>query len=169
MTLQANLTSLAVRVGTEFNTLRSEIKEAAGVKINDLSSSSDSATWSINRIKQEIEDGEPDLTPYAKSAELTNYVKTSALNDYQKKTEALKINDFSSSVSSVYSSSKVDSQIRAAIDKVVDGAPEALDTLKEIATKLQDGSITSAITAKLAEIGDMSHNFVADFEGALSS
>lgn len=169
MTLQANLTSLAVRVGTEFNTLRSEIKDAAGVKIEDLSTNSSTTTWSVNRIKQEIENNKQDLEPYAKTEDLASYVTSTSLSDYQKKTEALKINDVSPSVSSVYSSSKVDSQIQAAVDKIVDGAPQALDTLKEIATKLQDGSITSAITAKLAEIGDTNHNFVNDFEGALSS
>lgn len=168
MTLQANLTSLAVRVGTEFNTLRSEIKATAGAKIEDLSSNSTSATWSINRIKQEVDNNKPDLDSYVTTEDLDDYVKSTSLNDYQKKTEALKINDVSSTVSSVYSSSKVDSQIQAAVDKIVDGAPQALDTLKEIATKLQDGSITSAITAKLAEIGDMNHDFTKDFEGALS-
>lgn len=59
------------------------------------------------------------------------------------------INDGTVSTGSVWSSSKTSSEISAAISALIDGAPTALDTLKEIADMLsdQDSAVSGLITA----------------------
>lgn len=59
------------------------------------------------------------------------------------------INDGTTSTGSVWSSSKTSSEISAAISALIDGAPTALDTLKEIADELseQDSAVSGLITA----------------------
>lgn len=49
------------------------------------------------------------------------------------------INDSATSTSTTWSSSKIDGEIDAAVAALVDGAPLALDTLKELADALADG------------------------------
>lgn len=100
------------------------------------------------------------------------------------------INDASSSTDTVYSSSKVEASINAAISAVVDGSPAAFDTLKEIADYIdsdQDamGTLTTALNnrVKFSEpqtltvaqqlqacenigVGDPSRDLLADYTAA---
>lgn len=60
------------------------------------------------------------------------------------------INDTDKSLTTVYSSTKTDQQIKVAIDGVVDGASSALNTLKELATSLgDDANFASTVTTAL--------------------
>lgn len=89
----------------------------------------------------------PALTTTAKSD------LVSAINEVNAATASAgaHINDSAASTTTVYSSSKTDSQIGAAVDALVDGAPGTLDTLNELATALlADGSGITAINLALA-------------------
>jgi len=108
------------------------------------------------------------------------------------------IDDDNVSTLTVYSSSKTVDVVNAAIDGLVDGAPGALDTLKEIADQLADdedavAALTTALGNRVrfdaaqslngtqqaqaatnlgmllaTEIGDPATDFVAVFEAALA-
>lgn len=127
MTLSANISSLAIRIATEFKTERTV---TAGIRA-DLS-----ALESV--VAGMSGDGAA-------------------------------INDGTVSTSSVWSSSKTDSSIKSAVAALVDSAPEALDTLKELATALQDEQgATATILDKLAQVGATDTNYVSQFESALA-
>lgn len=87
-----------------------------------------------------------DLTTLTTSAK-SNLV--AAINELQAGLQAASagaagINDSASSGTSTYSSSKIDSQIAAAVAALVNGAPAALDTLAEIATQLANDEAGAA-------------------------
>lgn len=61
------------------------------------------------------------------------------------------INDGATNGTETWSSNKIDGEITAAINSVLDGAPAALDTLEEIANALgDDANFASTITTGLA-------------------
>lgn len=108
------------------------------------------------------------------------------------------INDAAPSAGSTYSSQKIEAQIQAAITALVNGAPTALDTLKELADALaaDDSDIAALVTGldnrlrvdapqalsvaqrqqgrdnldvySKAEIGNPERDLVADFVAALT-
>lgn len=111
----------------------------------------------------------------------------------------VKINDAAPSALTTYSGTKIEAVARAEVAKLVDGAPEELDTLKEISTKLKtEDTALAGLLATLgvrvavdaaqtftavqqaqaranigavaaSDIGDFNHDFVADFNNALSA
>lgn len=96
-----------------------------------------------------------------------------ALNELKTTADAAAvINDTGTSTTSVWSSSKTNTEITNAINGVLDGAPAALDTLNELAAAIDDNasyasSITTALSLKAnaadvytkAEIGSVTTNF----------
>lgn len=109
------------------------------------------------------------------------------------------IDDDAASLTTVYSSNKTESVVNQAISDLVSGAPEALDTLAEIAAKLaeDDNALEALLTSvgvrvrfdeaqvltapqqltartnigavAAADVGDTARDFVADFNAALTS
>lgn len=96
------------------------------------------------------------------------------------------IDDAATSTGSTWSSTKVQSQITAAITALVSGAPGAQDTLAELAAQITalaaaDGSLLSFGGAQTLTsgqqlqactnlgIGDPSHNYVTAIESSLSA
>lgn len=121
-TLQARITDLATRVATECKSIRTLLNGNAA----DLSS-------------------------------LTTTQKTSlvaAVNELQSAISALgtpvSINDATTTSTSVWSSTKVNSAISTAISGVINGAGTALDTLYELAAALgNDANFASTMTTAL--------------------
>lgn len=135
-------------------------------------------------------------------AALTTTVKTSlvaAINEVKAQAGAAAvINDAAPSTTTTYSSTKTDAQIAAAVAALVNGAPTALDTLKELADKLAaDDTALAAILTGLdnrvrvdaaqafttgqkaqarsnidavgtADLGNTDRNLVADLTAALA-
>lgn len=168
MSLATQLTTLATRLGTEFKSVRADYT----AKLGDLTSLSTTAKSSIvaaiNELKASISGA------------------------------GASINDASATTSSVYSSSKTDSQIAAATSALVSTAPGTLDTLKELADALGDDpnfstTISTALGNRLrvdaaqsltapqqaqgqtnlsvysqSQIGDPTTDFVAAFNTAIS-
>lgn len=80
------------------------------------------------------------------------------------------IDDTVTGTSTAWSSKKTSDQIKAAIDGLVDGAPEALDTLKELADALDEsGDSVAALVSQIAAVGDTDKDFVATFEASLGA
>lgn len=59
------------------------------------------------------------------------------------------INDAATATGSTWSSTKITASIKAAVDALVDGAPAALDTLKELAAQMtaDEGVLNSVVAA----------------------
>lgn len=95
-------------------------------------------------------------TAYAKIGDITTLTTTTkvstvaAINEL--KTGLVVIDDTGPFTTKVYSSSKTDSQVAAAVAGLVNAAPSALDTLGEIATQL--GSDESAATALALQVSN---------------
>lgn len=142
MSFETNVTSLAVRLGTEFKTIRTQL---TGNSTGSLSG----------------------LTTSAKSSLIA------AINELDAAVEALAgaeggatIVDGVPSTTSVWSSSKTDTEINAAVDAAVaellDSAPGALDTLNELAAALgDDPNFATTITNQLAGKAALNHTHTA--------
>ncbi|AXC36150.1 hypothetical protein SEA_FORK_42 [Microbacterium phage Fork] len=72
------------------------------------------------------------------------------------------IDDGAISSLTVWSSAKTDTEIRAAVAAIVDGAPEALDTLRELAAALgDDPNFATTIVAQIGGKADIEHTHAA--------
>ncbi|UDL15968.1 hypothetical protein QEH42_gp250 [Microbacterium phage Pumpernickel] len=154
MSLETNITSAFVRVATEFKTLRTQI---TGNNTGSLAG----------------------LTTTAKG----NLV--AAINELDAAVEALSsaeggatIVDGAPTTTSVWSSSKTDAEIDAAVTAAIatltDSAPGALDTLNELAAALGDDpnfatTITSALAGKAALNHTHTASQVTDFNSAVDA
>lgn len=132
MSLASNVSSLATRIATEAKALRTLINGNAA----DLTGlNTTSKTTLVSAI---------------------NEVNTALSNiDVSGQVAAL-IDDTATSTTKVWSSSKTNTAIGAAVAAVVDAAPAALDTLNELAAALGDdanyaSTITTALSAKAAD------------------
>lgn len=148
MSLDTNLRNLGTRVGTEAKALRTLING------NALDLSALTTAQRSNLV--------------AAINEINAAVKAAASSG------GAAIDDASASSGTTYSSQKIDSQIRTAIDALVAGAPGALDTLKELADALATKGDAAAITTTLAakqdkvDIGPTDTDYVSVFEAALA-
>lgn len=154
MSLETNITSAFIRVATEFKTLRT------GLTGNNTGSLAG-------------------LTTTAKG----NLV--AAINELDAAVEALAgaeggatINDGAPSTGFVWSSSKTDAEIdaavAAAVATLIDTAPGALDTLNELAAALGDDpnfatTITTALAGKAATVHTHTASQVTDFNSAVDA
>ena len=87
-------------------------------------------------------------------ANLTTTDKSSLVNAINEvlTSAGVAIDDNNSTLTTTYSSSKIDAEISQAVSDLVDSAPAALDTLAELATALQDNdSDITAITTALSQ------------------
>lgn len=132
MSLASNVSSLATRIATEVKALRTLINGNAA----DLTGlNTTSKTTLVSAI---------------------NEVNTALSNiDVSGQVAAL-IDDTTTTTSKVWSSSKTNTAITAAVAAVVDAAPAALDTLNELAAALGDdanyaSTITTALSGKAAD------------------
>ena len=142
MSFESNVTSLAVRLGTEFKTIRTQITGNASGSLTGL-------------------------TTDAKSSLIA------AINELDAAVAALAsaeggatIVDGAPSTTSVWSSSKTDAEIDAAVAagvaSLLDSAPGALDTLNELAAALgDDPNFAGTITASLAGKAAVNHTHTA--------
>ncbi len=132
MSLASNVSSLATRIATEVKSLRTLINGNAA----DLSGLNTTSKTSV--------------------VSAINEVNTALGNiDVSSQVAAL-IDDTATSTTKVWSSSKTNTAIGAAVAAVVDAAPAALDTLNELAAALGDdanyaSTITTALSAKAAD------------------
>ena len=128
MSLVTNITNLATRVATEVKALRTLINGNAA----DLSSLTTTSKTSLVSAINEVSDGLA--------------------------TAGAPIDDVTASSSTVYSSTKVENVVSAAVAALIDSAPEALDTLNELAAALgDDASFASSVTSALATKADSEH------------
>ena len=154
MSLETNIVSAFVRVATEFKTLRTQL---TGNNTGSLAG----------------------LTTTAKG----NLV--AAINELDAAIEALAtapggatINDGVTATTSVWSSSKTDTEIdaavNAAVSTLIDSAPGALDTLNELAAALGDDpnfatTITTALAGKAATVHTHTSSQITDFNSAVDA
>lgn len=163
MSLSTNVANLATRVATEIKAVRTLINGNAGDLSSLTTTDKSNLVAAINELDAAIET-----------------VDLSAL-----------IDDESTATTSTWSSTKIGTSIDAAVAALVDGAPELLDTLNELAAALGDdenfatsvstsiaAAQTNAVTLANAHtdaeifllesaIGDLGANYVLTFENGL--
>jgi len=92
------------------------------------------------------------LTTTAKGNIVLAVNEVKGLVDAAKSAADALINDTTPGLTTVYSSTKTDQQIKVAVDAVVDGASDALNTLKELSAALgDDADFASTVTTSLAK------------------
>lgn len=172
MSLATNISNLATRIATEIKAVRTLINGNAADLSSLTTTNKTNLVAAINEVQSEI-----------------NAI------DVSSQVNAL-IDDTATSSSKVWSSSKTNTQINAAVAAVVDAAPAALDTLNELAAALNDdanfaGTITTALAGKAnashthaisdvtglqaaldakvnsSAVGDTTTNYVTVFEAGL--
>lgn len=171
MSFQSNLTLAFQRIAQEFNTHRGEVDSVTGSLSNLDTTAQGNLVSALNELHTEID--------AIDISSLIDDVATAATDK-------------------TYSIDKIKSLIQAAKDEILGGAGSAFDTLQELATLItdNDSDISTILTSlgnrvrvdaaqsfsaaeKLQarenidavssiEVGDVNHNFVADFTGALT-
>lgn len=147
MTLETNLKNFATRAATEDKKLRVLINANAV----DLSGLTTTAKSSLLAAINEVNDA----------------VKNAAQSG------GASINDSAATASTAYSGQKVEQVVAKAKADLLNGAPDALDTLKELADALANKSDVSAVTNLLANkvdktaVGNTDVDLVTAFEAAL--
>lgn len=226
MSLVTNVTNLATRIATEVKALRTLINGNASDLTALTTTAKNNLVASLNEIKGLFDaldsevttlsgnvttlDGsvtslDGDITALEGSvgtlASLTTTAKNSlvaAINEVNAAlaTAGVDIDDVTASSSTVYSSTKTEAVVSAAVAALVDSAPAALDTLNELAAALGDDAdfattITNALAGKAstshthaisdvtglqsaldakansADVGDTTTNYVTTFEAGL--
>jgi hypothetical protein len=172
MSLQIRLQDLVTRIGTEFKSVQSFIR-GTNTGLADLD------TTAKGSLLDAINDLQAQVTSAAASG-------------------GAAINDTGTSSSSVWSSSKTNTEIGAAVSALVGSSPEVLDTLVELAAALGNDANFAATTATAlgnrlrvdasqtltapqrafgianlgavaaSNIGDFDRDLVADFVAALA-
>lgn len=179
MSLSSNVNSLSLRVATEAKSLRTLLNgnaldnsallttaksnlvaainelygAVAGASGIDDGTTSSSSTWSSQKISDEDDAIRSDLGADIAAKPDINDTTASGSSVYSStKTDSqiaaavagfTEIDDVTPSTTTVYSSSMTDSQIADAVAALVDGAPGTLDTLNELAAALADDAAFS--------------------------
>lgn len=124
MSLQTRLNALITAIKTETKALRTMISGANNGDVSGLTTTATNLTDAINEVKT---------------------IADAAAGG------GVSINDAATNTTQAWSSDKIDSEITAAINALLDGAPAALDTLNELAAAIaDDATYAASITAALA-------------------
>ena len=154
MTFPTNITNVLTRIGTEFKSIRTLISGSGTGTVSGLTTTATDLVAAINEVKVTAD---------------------SAAGG------GVAINDSATNLTETWSSSKINSDIQAAVNGSIDGAPGALDTLNELAAAINDNAsyaaaVTSALAAKAntadlytqAQLGAPTTEYVTGFESALT-
>ena len=130
MSLQTNLTNLATRLSTQAKALKILINGNAADLSGLATTEKSNLVAAINEVVGSVGEG-----------------------------GGAAINDTGTSTSSVWSSSKTNTEILAKVSALVDSAPGALDTLNELAAALgDDPNFAATLTTALAGKAPISHS-----------
>lgn len=204
MSLSTNVQNLALRIATELKSIRTLLNGNAPDLSALETTNKANLVAALNEVKTLAEAGAGGGAVIDDTVPRTTTVYSSS------KTEAVVaaavsgidpgavIDDANVALDSTYSSNKILSAINAAITALVEDAPEALDTLNELAAALGDDPNFAASTAtalanrvrfdtaqtltggqqiqaranigaaSAADVGDTTTNFVTIFEAALA-
>lgn len=154
MSFPTNISTVMTRIGTEFKAIRTLIAGTGTGDVSGLNTTATDLVAAVNEVK---------VTADAAAG------------------GGVAINDAATNLTETWSSSKINSDIQAAVSALIDGAPGALDTLNELAAAINDNasyaaSVTSALAAKAntadvytqAQLGDPTTDYVTTFETALT-
>lgn len=152
MSLVSQLQLGFVRVGTEFKALRTDYNGKIGDLTTLTTTAKSSAVAAINEIKAGLGSAGAAINDAAPAATTTTYsaskIESTATTKAAAAAAAL-ISDASTTTATgtTYSANKINTAISAAIAALINGAPTAFDTLKEISDQLAtDESAASALT-----------------------
>ena len=194
MSLQTRISELVVAIASELNDTNSKRGELASL----TTSAKTSVVAALNALDAYAKSLEPrigDLSTLSTGAK-TNLVV--AINELSSSlSNATNINDATSSNTSTYSSDKINDLVTQTLADLIGAAPDALNTLAEIASELSetDSQIESLLISlsnrvrfdaaqtlttpqaqqarsninaiSSADVGATDYDFVADFEAAL--
>ena len=143
MSLVTNITNLTTRIATETKALRTLINGNAANLSSLTTTEKASLVGAINELVTAI--SSIDVT-----AEIEGY-----------------ISDTTTSTNSLWSSSKISTEISNSVSSLVDGAPGLLDTLNELAAALgDDANFATTVTGQIAAKADAVHTHaISDVTG----
>lgn len=170
MSLATNVSNLATRVATEVKAIRTLVNGNAADLASLDTTAKANLVAAINELKGDLSTLAGDLSSFetatgsdisALQGDLATLESSlSALQtafdnlDVSAQVNAL-IDDTATGTSTVWSSSKTDSAISAAVSALVDGAPALLDTLNELAAAIGDDSnFVTTVTNMVASKAD---------------
>jgi hypothetical protein len=168
MSLSTNVSNLATRIATEAKAIRTLVNGNAAdlsaltttaknnlvAAINELKTAATSASSSISSLQS------ADTTIQGNIGNLSSLTTTAksslvaAINELDAALGQIDltglINDNTTATNSTWSSNKISTQISSAVSALVDGAPELLNTLNELAAAIgDDESFATTITTTL--------------------
>lgn len=211
MSLATNITNLATRVATEVKSIRTLVNGNAANLSGLNTDAKNNLVAAINELVSGLDtvanDASTGITNVSNRVGSLAALSTSDVSSIVAAINSLKseldnidlsalISDTTTSASTTWSSSKIDSEIDAAVSALVAGAPNLLNTLDELAAALGDDAnfaanltttlagkaaavhthaisdvtgLESALNAKAnaADVGDTTTNFVTTFEAGL--
>lgn len=176
-TLVAQISALATRAATEDKSIRALVGTTATAIRGEFAAADVVLNSAIVALDGKVETLDDDLRLLvdttrtginadfnAKIGDITTLTTTAkgnivlAVNEVKAAVVAAKnaadalINDTTPGLDKVYSSQKTDQQIKVAVDAVVDGASDALNTLKELSAALgDDANFASSVTSSLGK------------------
>ncbi|GHE88637.1 hypothetical protein GCM10016455_05970 [Aliiroseovarius zhejiangensis] len=124
MSLQTRLNALVTAIKTETKSLRTFISGANNGDVSGLNTTATNLVDALNEVKATADGAAGG---------------------------GVAINDGATNTTQAWSSSKIDTEIAAAVNALIGGAPAALDTLNELAAALaDDANYAASVTAQLA-------------------
>lgn len=178
MSLATNVSNLATRIATEVKAVRALSGDLASLDttakanlvaaVNELAGLLSSLTSTVSTLDSsvagEITSIQSDLTTIF--SEISGLADDIQNLDVSGQVLAL-ISDTTTATTTVWSSSKTDSAISAAVAALVDGAPSLLNTLNELAVAIaSDESAITALTTSIAGKANTVHTHaISDVTG----
>ena len=152
MSLDIRITELAVRVATEIN----KSNAARGALTNLQTQNKNSVVGAVNELVGLLEaagaDARADVGDLRGLSTTAKGSLVAAVNELSAALGAASnIDDAQADSATTFSSEKITGLIRQSVTDLVDGAPEALDSLREIAAELQGQN--NAVEGILAQVG----------------
>ena len=184
MSLSTNVSNLATRIATEVKAIRTLVngnvadlssldttaKANLVLAINEIKGALDTAASDISALESadialagDISTIEGEIGTLASLTTTDKANLVAAINELQFELDNLDvsgqvlalIDDAQTTTTKTWSSSKINTEIGAAVSALVDGAPALLDTLNELAAAINDNaSFASTITTALATKAD---------------
>tara|TARA_R110000822_G_scaffold86391_5_gene201426 strand:- start:44 stop:745 length:702 start_codon:yes stop_codon:yes gene_type:complete len=165
----ADLTSLTTTAKTNLVAALNEVKglvDTLDSEVTTLSGDLTTLDGTVTALDGDITTLEGSVGTLASLTTIDKTSLVSALNEVVTSLSSIDvtaqiesyIDDGATAIDSLWSSSKVDSEIANAVSGLVDGAPGLLDTLNELAAALgDDANFASTISAQIAGKADSVH------------
>lgn len=162
MTLEQRQREITLRYAQQFNRVAAKIGALTNLQ-TDAKTSLVAALNELFDVTEGLEASRGDLSTLSTAAKGSLVAALNEINGVLQ--NATNIDDAAATTTTTYSSSKIVSLVQGAVSEILDGAPEALDTLKEVAAELgnQDSAMQTLLSGLVRRIRfDAAQNLTAE-------